>query len=235
MIEAVLFDFFGTLVDYSPSRVEQGYPRTHALLAEHGVALAYDEFLTAWVAVSEELDDWSRRLSREFSMEMVGARFLSRIGAPVNDSVLARALGDMYVEEWGRSVRYLPGIVPFIAELTADYRLGIVTNTHHAGLVPSHLERMGIAASFRSLVTSVELGHPKPHPAIFEAALRGVGSAPHRTLFVGDSYAADYLGAKRTGMHAALIDPGASSPVPAAESMRSLFDLRAHLDARSLA
>jgi hypothetical protein len=44
-MSAILFDFFGTLVSYSPSRVDQGYPRCHAFLREHGSALSYDDFL----------------------------------------------------------------------------------------------------------------------------------------------------------------------------------------------
>ncbi len=40
VMTVVFFDFFGTLVDYSPSRTEQGYHRTHASLDELGVDLA---------------------------------------------------------------------------------------------------------------------------------------------------------------------------------------------------
>ena len=60
MIAAILFDFFGTLVEYSPSRVEQGYHATHELLLKEGVDISYAAFLENWVVVSEALDRWSR-------------------------------------------------------------------------------------------------------------------------------------------------------------------------------
>jgi putative hydrolase of the HAD superfamily len=45
-MSTILFDFFGTLVSYSPSRIDQGYPRCHEFLREHGSALSYRDFLT---------------------------------------------------------------------------------------------------------------------------------------------------------------------------------------------
>ena len=51
MITGILFDFFGTLVEYSPSRVEQGYHATHALLLNEGIDISYAAFLKTWVAL----------------------------------------------------------------------------------------------------------------------------------------------------------------------------------------
>jgi len=38
----VLFDFFGTLVEYSPSRTDQGYDRSFSLLRDAGLRLGYE-------------------------------------------------------------------------------------------------------------------------------------------------------------------------------------------------
>jgi len=48
---------------------------------------------------------------------------------------------------------------------------------------------------------------PKPHPSIFVSALERLACAASATLFIGDSYEADYLGAKGVGMQALLVDP----------------------------
>ena len=67
MISHLLFDFFGTLVDYSASRTEQGYERSFALLRDSGCRLDYAGFLTAWSKVSEELDAAAAASHREVS------------------------------------------------------------------------------------------------------------------------------------------------------------------------
>ena len=46
----LLFDFFGTLVDYSASWTEQGYPRSHALVRSRGSDIQYERFLAEWSA-----------------------------------------------------------------------------------------------------------------------------------------------------------------------------------------
>ena len=51
------------------------------------------------------------------------------------------------------------------------HRLAVVTNTHHPTLVPDHLDAMGLSPHIDAVITSVEVGWRKPHPAIYEAVL----------------------------------------------------------------
>ncbi|MEO6318337.1 MAG: hypothetical protein ABIP36_06090 [Acidimicrobiales bacterium] len=73
----VLFDFFGTLVDYSPSRTEQGYHRTHGMVRRMGVSLGYGPFLARWTEVARRFDAASEVDDREFSMVELAAAFLA--------------------------------------------------------------------------------------------------------------------------------------------------------------
>src|SRR3712207_9178645 len=66
---AILFDFFGTLVGYSPSRTAQGYPRSHALVP----GVPYTEFLTSLDATFAAFDARSDADDREFGMAEVAA------------------------------------------------------------------------------------------------------------------------------------------------------------------
>jgi putative hydrolase of the HAD superfamily len=87
------------------------------------------------------------------------------------------------------------------------------------------LERCGIADCFRTITDSGLVGYEKPHPAIFEVALRGMGVAPEQSLYVGDMYSVDYAGATGAGMQAILFDvPGAyrGSGLPRVESLEEL-------------
>ena len=230
MIEGILFDFFGTLVAYSPSRVEQGYGATHKLLLDHGIDISYQAFLEAWVAVSTCLDQWSHRTQREYAMEQVAAAFLARVAPSHHHDCLSTHLWRSYVREWSVAIRYLPGVRELIQDLSARFRLGVVSNTHYAPLIHQHLRGIGIDAYCRVVVTSVEHGRPKPHPSIFAAALERLGCSAASTLFVGDAYEADYLGAKQVGMPALLIDPAGIAPAPPQDIIGSVLDVNAHVD-----
>lgn len=230
MIKGILFDFFGTLVDYSASRVEQGYYTTHKLLLTNGIDISYTAFLDSWVAASETLDQWSRRTGLEYNMEQVAVKFLTRVCPNHRSRALPTQLWMSYVDEWSVAIRSIPGVRELVEDLSSRFRLGVVTNTHHAGLIHKYLREIGIEPYVGVVVTSVEHGRPKPHPSIFSLALKRLGCAAESTLFVGDSYEADYLGAKRAGMQALLIDPaGTTHHASSHDVIGSVLDVKTHI------
>lgn len=230
----ILFDFFGTLVEYSPSRTEQGYHGSHRLLRELGATGAYAEypaFLAAWARTFAEFDRRSAADDREFSMTEVVTEFLAPVlrRPPEPDEV--DAFATRYLAEWNTTVRYPPGIADLIRGLAGSHRLAVVTNTHHAPLVPDHLAAMGLAGEFAAVVTSVDVGWCKPHPRIYAAALETLGVAASEAVFVGDSFEPDFAGPRRAGIEAFLIDPERRAPVPEARRLDTVFDLPERLAA----
>lgn len=225
----VLFDFFGTLVDYSPSRTEQGFAKSHTLLGQMGADLTYEQFLASWTATAADFDRHSDQDDSEFSMTDLGGVFLRQVlpHEPSDDEVAA--LVEQYLEEWDAGVRYRAGVPEFVDELAGDYQLAVVTNTHHALLVHRHLEAMGLLSTFEAIVTSVEVGWRKPHPQIYSVALATLAIGATSAVFVGDTYGPDYQGPERAGMTAYLIDPRCRAPVPEARRLSSVLDLPARL------
>lgn len=57
----------------------------------------------------------------------------------------------------------------------------------------------------------------KPAPALFEAAMKLLGSQPATTLVVGDRYDTDIVGGARAGLHTALVLTGVSTAADAAQ------------------
>jgi len=228
----LLFDFFGTLVEYSASRTDQGYARSHALLGDAGARLGYREFLDVWSAIAIRFEQAAESSRREFSMTELVTAFLGRIGLDAE-----RALVDdftrQYLAEWNKGVRYADALPEMLGRLDERYTLGIVTNTHDRDLVRDHLAAMGVGSRFACLVTSVEFGSRKPDPAIFHEALRRLGATSGGSLYVGDNHAADYLGARAAGIDCLLIDPGSAAPIPAADRLASLLALESRLEADS--
>ena len=116
-----------------------------------------------------------------------------------------------------------PGTRDSLLRLGRRYPLAVISNAD--GKIADVLQRCGIADCFVTITDSGLVGHEKPHPAIFEAALKAMGVAPEESLYVGDMYSVDYLGATGAGMQAILFDvPGAyrESGVPRVESLEEL-------------
>ncbi len=221
MVRCLFFDFFGTLVNYSASRTEQGYHRTHQRLNDLGIELSYEEFLELWICAASRMDDWSTQHNREYPMVDVGSEFVRQLG--IENADMAKELADSYLEEWSAGITHIKGIDNLISGLAKRYQLGIVSNTHAPDLIHRELDRMGIADKFSWVVTSLEWGIPKPDPSLFEHALARAGVCPNEAVFVGDNYLMDYLGATKAGISCYLV--GQHARVPREKSIPSVLDL----------
>jgi HAD superfamily hydrolase (TIGR01509 family) len=99
-------------------------------------------------------------------------------------------------------------------------KLGLVSNAFDPPeLLRRDLDRLGITERIDVAVFASEAGARKPDPAIFRRALDELGVAAESTLFVGDSLATDLGGAAALGMHTCQAlwfraddDPGAPEP-----------------------
>jgi FMN phosphatase YigB (HAD superfamily) len=93
------------------------------------------------------------------------------------------------------------------------------------GKIEEVLNRCNIADCFHTITDSGLVGYEKPHPEIFRQALESMKAAPEESLYVGDVYSVDYLGATGAGMQGVLMDvPGAytNRGVTRVESLQSL-------------
>jgi len=223
-VAIILFDFFGTLVDYSPSRTEQGYERTHALLRELGIDLDYTDFLWHWSETAAGFDSASEVDDHEFSMVELGRAFLTDLGHPDPERDAER-LVTSYVSDWSQGVHPIERVPALVERLARHHRLAIVTNTHDPRLVPDHLDSMDIAGHFEAVVTSVEVGWRKPHLAIYAAVLDALGATAAQCTFVGDTKGPDYDGPRAAGMRALLIDPDGAHAIPPADRLDTILDL----------
>jgi len=122
-----------------------------------------------------------------------------------------------------------PGTRERLHLLGKKYRLGVIYNAD--GRIAQVLERCGIADCFQTIVDSGIVGQEKPHPAIFAAALRAMGSNPEQSLYVGDIYSVDYLGATAAGMRSLLMDVCGAYRAREWPRVESLEELESKLNA----
>jgi putative hydrolase of the HAD superfamily len=223
----VLFDFFGTLVTYSESLVELGYGGSYEVLVAAGTSVDYSGFLECWSDTFGEFELRAQQSLDEFSMDEVCEEFLRRVlTQPASAEVIAR-FRDTYLMEWNRGVEYIPGVTSLLEDLFERFSLVLVTNTHHADLVRDHLKTMDAAQYFSTVVHSVEHGKRKPSRSIFESAIARSDGRPETSVYVGDSYATDYLGAIGAGLRGLLIDPERRYDVPQSDRLAHVLETRA--------
>lgn len=102
----------------------------------------------------------------------------------------------------------LDGAREALEALRTRYALAIVSDTGFAsGRAQDRLlERDGIRGLFGATIYSMDVGHAKPRPQPFLAALLALGEAPGEALHVGDNERTDVGGAVNIGMRAVRLD-----------------------------
>ncbi len=130
----VLFDFFGTLVNYDSSHLsERGHEQSFDLLRDAGSPLDYKQFITLWPKLFAEFDQAAEQSHQEFSLIELASTFLRRtMGEPA--PTLVRDFARTYVSEWNQGVKYLEGLSEMIERLHHRFTLAIITNTHDPSL-----------------------------------------------------------------------------------------------------
>jgi HAD superfamily hydrolase (TIGR01509 family) len=116
-----------------------------------------------------------------------------------------------------------PGTREQLQQIGKRYRIAVISNAD--GKIDDVLRRCNIADCFLNITDSGLVGHEKPHPEIFRQALKAMNATPEESLYVGDMYWVDYLGATGAGLQAVLMDvPGAyrDKGVPRVESLEEL-------------
>jgi HAD superfamily hydrolase (TIGR01549 family) len=223
-VEVVLFDLFGTVVHFAPHvptaqvagrhwRTAMGWLRASA---EHELPqVQFDDFLTALLQVTEELVRQRPPEYREVPSRERFRRALVRCGVDAAFAVEpAERLSAAHMLHLAAQTLLPGGHAAVLGTLSACYRLGLISNFDHAPTARRILTDHGIMQFFEAIVISDEFGRRKPHPAIFEAALRTMGATADRALFVGDSVSDDVVGAHNAHLAVAWFNPS-REPLPA--------------------
>jgi putative hydrolase of the HAD superfamily len=122
----------------------------------------------------------------------------------------------------------LPGTREALVRIKQRYATAVISNAD--GRIDAVLTRCGICDCFASITDSGNVGHEKPHPAIFAAALREMKADPADSLYVGDVYSVDYVGARQAGMQAVLFDVAGAYRGQEHPRVESLSELESWLE-----
>ena len=207
-IRTVIFDLDGTLVFHEPDSADV----IRGFCAEIGRPLSAEverqvrRRRHAYFLDSTVRDRLPGLSSDDFWLEF-NHYLLEVVCAQGDLDGLARQLTARYAQL--ELTYYCPDVVRHtLAELRSrGYRLGLITNRLNVGSFNELLLEVDLYDQFELALASGEVGVHKPYPGIFAIALERMGAEPGESLYVGDNYWADVVGARRAGLTPALLDP----------------------------
>lgn len=187
MIDAVIFDMDGLLIDSEPLwRIAE----TRAMNAI-GVPMVEDDgFLTMGLRTDEVVEFWyARHPWREPPKR------------EVEGAITGNVIG--LIEERGEA---LPGAAAAVrAARSAGYRVGLASSSAME-IIEAVLNRIGLRGDFDVLQSAEHEPYGKPHPAVYIECARQLSVAPDRCLALEDS-PAGVLAAKAARMTCIAIPP----------------------------
>jgi putative hydrolase of the HAD superfamily len=221
-VRVVFFDIDFTLIRPGRAFHGEGY---RDFCARHGIDVDPKAFDRAVVTASATLDVRGGAYDPAVFVDYT-ARIIEAMGG--RGPQVPAAARDIY-DEWASCRHFsLYDEVPEVLRALKDegFSIGLISNTQRSML---EFERhFALEGMFTVAIASSDHGYMKPHPSIFEEALRRVGARPAEAVMVGDSVPHDIVGAHRAGMRAILVARSGLSRAcpPEVPVIRSLRELR---------
>jgi putative hydrolase of the HAD superfamily len=202
-IKAVLFDMFDTLMlieknheFYSPSLM-----RMYRYLNKNGIDVPFDKFNAVYIEVRDALYAKADLNWEEPHFNVRVAETLQKLGFNYDvSSPLVTAATSEFCEEFIKFVSIDEEAEAVLKQLHGKYKLGIISNFAIPECVVKLLKGSKIYELFDVVVVSGAVNKRKPHPEIFQTALKMLDVSASEAVFVGDTIDADVEGPKAVGM-----------------------------------
>jgi putative hydrolase of the HAD superfamily len=194
-LKAIAFDIDGTL-----------YPNRSMYLRSIPFALRNIRLMKVFSRVRKEL----RTIRPIQDFYETQARYVAdALGQPYQTT--RERIDRLIYGEWEKvlhSVRLYGGVREFVTRLERrDVKIGVMSDFP----VQNKLDILGMSGLWHAEVSAEATGYLKPAAEPFIVLSRQLGVAPEETLYVGNSYHYDVVGASRAGMYTAHLDPRSRS------------------------
>ena len=228
-IKAILFDLDGTLRHHIPSGGDVFVEYARSL----GLQISQEDYIRAqhwehfYFASSLEI----HKDSETFKADQKGfwvnfsKRLLVALGAHSTQAVELAPKISTYMDEFHKPEVHVPDDAYTLLESlkSSGYILGVVSNREKP--YPEDIKKIKMDGYFKFTLAGGEVNSYKPDGIIFERALELAETSADETMYVGDNYFADIIGARCAGLRPVLYDPTNLFPDEDCATIRSFAEL----------
>jgi HAD superfamily hydrolase (TIGR01549 family) len=227
MIKTIFIDFFGTLVHWEPSATKI----QKLACAAEGFEVSEDALVQGYIAAGTLMATENAispihlrpLVEREGFFSEYERKLLEASGLQVSAEI-ASLIWEGVQTTPKKLVLYGDSLTALKTLKTLGLKLAIISNMGQE--LHQIIIQLGLAKLIDFGVTSSEAGSAKPHPAIFQLALKRADVSSSEVIHVGDDYEGDILGARGIGIHSVLINrDGKIDPPNDCPVISSLEDL----------
>ena len=197
-ITDVFFDLDHTLWDF-----EKNSALTfEKIFNQLNIHLKLDDFLAVYEGINHKY--WKLYRENKISQTELRHKRLIKTFQAIDyafDPDNIDLISDQYILNLSTFSNLFEGTLSLLQGLQQKYQLHVITNGFE--IVQHHkIKNSGLSPYFKNVFTAEKVGYKKPHPVIFEYALRQSNTAAVKSLMIGDSLEADIIGALNIGMQA---------------------------------
>lgn len=194
MIEALIFDFDGVIIDTETP--------------------AYETWQEVFNANNAKLDRsiWQRIIGGGAEKFDAYQHLEETLGARLSSDAIKMARRARY-EAIVRSSPLLPGVVDYIQDAhTLGLKIGVASSSNR-DWVEGHLAERDLLGLFHCVITSDDVENIKPNPDIYLAAMSRLNISPVRAVAIEDSFNG-IVAAKMAGMNCVAIPNQMTADMP---------------------
>lgn len=228
-IKAILFDLDGTLRHHIPNGgdVFVEYARTIGLNISEEDRIRSERWTHYYFANSPEIKADGKTHHGDpsgFWLSFTKRRLVALGLRPSQAAELAPEISS-YMDEFYKPQIHVPQDVYELLDIlkSQDYILGVVSNREKP--YSEELKELKMEGHFKFSLAGGEVNSFKPDKVIFERALELAGTPAFETMYVGDNYFADILGARCAGLTPVLYDPVSLFLEPGCAVIKSFGEL----------
>lgn len=201
----IFFDLDDTLID----TVKSGREGLEDLYSDYNLSNYFPSFvefhakyqkinLHLWDLYEHNLIDKETLKTQRFQETLEGYQTLS--------VKQALDMNDRFMTNVSSKKNIIEGAIEVLEYLYPKYEMHILSNGFKE-VQDNKIERAGMHFYFKNIILSDHIGKNKPHPLIFEHALKKANADTKETIMIGDNIKTDITGAKNSNIDQIWFNP----------------------------
>ena len=205
-IQHIFFDLDNTLWDHR----KNAYLTLKEIFKREDITekfnIGFEEFHTEYFTINEKL--WAQIRDGEIDKEYLRKhRFYDAfLFFGVDDFELSQVFEHQFLDEILNYNDLVPGAFEILEYLSAkNYDLHILSNGFQE-VTHKKCELSGIKNYFKTITSADEINIRKPHPEVYDYALKKANAQKENSMMIGDDWIADVEGGKAFGLEVVFLD-----------------------------